>query len=135
MRIWGPSNASAAAAQVPRRAASGGFSLPEGESTPATGHATGLRTVGGIDALMALQGVEDPTERRRRAVKHGRNVLDLLDDLKLSFLAGSLDQSGYLRLKAAAAGLAEGTGDPRLDGVLAEIDLRAAVELAKAGIR
>jgi hypothetical protein len=31
--------------------------------------------VGGIDALMALQGVEDATERRRRSVKSGRNAL------------------------------------------------------------
>ena len=32
-------------------------------------------------------------------------------------------------------GLTEQTGDPGLDTVLGEIDLRVAVELAKAGIR
>jgi hypothetical protein len=35
----------------------------------------------------------------------------------------------------AAEGLGEQTGDPGLDQVLGEIDLRVAVELAKAGIR
>ena len=39
--------------------------------------------VGGIDALIALQGVEDQAERRRRSVKSGRNALDLLDELKV----------------------------------------------------
>ena len=39
-----------------------------------------------------------------------------------------------LRLKTAAADLKDGSGDEKLDQVLAEIDLRVAVELAKAGI-
>jgi hypothetical protein len=38
------------------------------------------------------------------------------------------------RLKAASAGLAEPTGDPGLDNVLAEIGLRVEVELAKVGM-
>ena len=37
-----------------------------------------LRTRGGINALIALQGVEDPVERRRRAIKRGRRALDAL---------------------------------------------------------
>jgi hypothetical protein len=39
-----------------------------------------------------------------------------------------------LRLKIAADGLAEETGDAGLDAVMREIDLRVAVELAKAGM-
>ncbi len=93
-----------------------------------------MRTLGGIDALIALQGIEDPLERRRRAVKHGRRALDALDEVKLGLLAGTLDQATMLRLKSVAAELASGSGDDRLDGVLAEIDLRVAVELAKAGL-
>jgi hypothetical protein len=82
-----------------------------------------------------LQGVEDPVERRRRAVKHGRRALDALDELKLGLLSGTLDQGTMLRLKAVAADLHDGgSGDDRLDAVLAEIDLRVAVELAKAGL-
>jgi hypothetical protein len=94
-----------------------------------------VRTIGGIDALIALQGVEDPTERRRRAVKHGRRALDALDELKLGLLAGTLDRATMLRLKSVTADLKDSSGDDKLDGVLAEIDLRVEVELAKAGIR
>ena len=84
---------------------------------------------------MALQGVEDPTERKKRAVAKGRNALDVLDALKLGMLDGSVDGSTIARLKVASEGLTEGTGDSGLDTVLGEIDLRVAVELAKAGIR
>jgi hypothetical protein len=93
-----------------------------------------LRTLGGIDALIALQGIEDPVERRRRAVRHGTRALDALDELKIGLLTGDIDQGVLLRLKAVAADLKDGSGDDRLDLVLSEIDLRVAVELAKAGL-
>jgi hypothetical protein len=93
-----------------------------------------LRTLGGIDALIALQGIEDPVERRRRAVKHGRRALDALDELKLGLLSGTLEPATLLQLKAIAADLKDGSGDEKLDQVLGDIDLRVAVELAKAGI-
>ena len=87
------------------------------------------------DALLALQGVETATERKKRAVAKGRNALDVLDRLKLGLLDGSLDQSTLARLKVAAEGLTEESGDSGLDAVLSAIDLRVAVELAKAGVQ
>lgn len=135
MRIEGTSRTAAAASPATARRASGGtFSLAQPETADAPSAAVALRTLGGIDALIALQGVEDPVERRRRAVKHGRRALDALDELKVGLLAGTLDQGTMLRLKSVAADLQDASGDGRLDQVLAEIDLRVAVELAKAGI-
>ncbi len=135
MRVTGP-NGTALASTPPatRRSAGGTFTLSDTNAPRANGAAVALRTLGGIDALIALQGVEDPVERRRRAVKHGRRALDALDDLKLGLLSGTLDQATLLRLKAVAAELKDGSGDEKLDLVLSEIDLRVAVELAKAGI-
>jgi hypothetical protein len=117
-----------------RRAASGSFSLSEGEAARTSTAATNLRSVSTVDALLALQGVDDFTERRKRAVAKGRNALDVLERLKLSLLDGSVEPSTLARLKVAADGLTETSGDPGLDGVMAEIDLRVAVELAKAGV-
>jgi hypothetical protein len=115
-----------------RRTGTSAFSIPEQDSGPTqTGSATALRTVGGIEALMALQGVDDPAERRRRSVARGRHALDALEDLKLGVLSGTLDGAALNRLKAAAVGLKEASGDRHLDGVLAEIELRVEVELAK----
>jgi Class II flagellar assembly regulator len=135
MRVYGPNGTSLAPAPpAPRRATGGTFSVSDGEAAQPLAASVALRTVGGIDALIALQGIEDPLERRRRVVKHGRRALDALDEVKLGLLSGTLDQATMLRLKSVAADLKEGSGDERLDSVLAEIDLRVEVELAKAGI-
>jgi hypothetical protein len=135
MRVYGPNGTSVAtAAPASRRTSGGTFALSTSEAPQAQAAAVALRTLGGIDALIALQGIEEPAERRRRAVKHGRRALDALDELKLGLLAGSLDQGTLLRLKSVAADLKDGSGDGGLDAVMAEIDLRVAVELAKAGI-
>jgi hypothetical protein len=135
MRVYGPNGAAlATASTAARRAPGGGFTLSEADAPQAQTPAMALRTLGGIDALIALQGVEDPVERRRRAVKQGRRALDALDELKLGLLAGNLDQATMLRLKSVAGDLKDSSGDERLDQVMAEIDLRVAVELAKAGI-
>lgn len=134
MRIFA-TNAAATAATAPsaRRAASGSFSVADPESPTSAGSAAALRTVGGIDALLALQGIGDATERRRRAVKGGRLALDALDELKIGLISGDLDPAMLQRLKSAAAGLQDASGEPGLDAVLAEIDLRIAVEIAKFG--
>jgi hypothetical protein len=50
------------------------------KSASATGAALGIQS---LDALMALQGVEDSAERRRRFAKRGSSALDLLDALKV----------------------------------------------------
>jgi hypothetical protein len=135
MRVNGPNGTALASAPViARRSAGGTFTVSEPNAPAAQNAAVALRTVGGIDALIALQGIEDPVERRRRAVTHGRRALDALDELKLGLLSGTLEPATLLRLKAVAADLGEGSGDERLDQVLREIDLRVAVELAKAGM-
>jgi hypothetical protein len=132
MRISG-SNATAqvANASAPRRAASGSFSVDEGTAPKSSAPAAALRTIGGIDALIALQGQDDPAERRRRAVKRGRTALDALDELKLEVLGGAPGPSTLQRLKSATAELRDSSGDERLDSVLAEIELRLEVEIAK----
>jgi hypothetical protein len=133
MRIQG-SNSTAlakAAGPAPRRAAAGGFSVAGQDAANTSTSTINLRSVGSIDALVALQGLDNPTERRKRAITRGRTALDVLDDLKLGLISGTLDQSTLLRLRAATADLREETGDRDLDRVLAEIELRLEVEIAK----
>jgi hypothetical protein len=132
MRIYGPgSTALARESHAPRRAASGTFRLDESESTRTANSAGAVRSLGGIEALVALQGIEDATERRRRAVSRGRRALDVLDEIKVGLLGGRLDPSLPGRLQALSADLQKGSGEPGLDNVLAEIDLRVQVEIAK----
>ena len=136
MRIQGTSATAASKSSAgTRRAAAGGFSVGEQDGARQPAGAGSLRAISTVDALLALQGVEDFTARKKRAVVKGRHALDALDSLKLGLLDGSVDQSTLARLKVAAEGLTEATGDPDLDAVMHAIDLRLAVELAKAGAR
>jgi hypothetical protein len=135
MQVYGTTAlASSTAAPVARRTAGGTFTVAS-EAAQTSVAAGSVRTLTGIDTLLALQGVEDPTERRRRAVKRARAALDALDELKLGLLSGDPSPATLRRLQAHMADIAHETGDPRLDGVLSEIALRVGVELAKAGIR
>ena len=136
MRIYGPNGTTIGApAGNARRTSSTGFSLPDDVTTASeTRSPTAPKAAAGIDALLALQGIEDdPTERRRRSVARGKGALDVLDDLKISLLAGKFDPATVGRLRQAASNLKSSSGDPGLDSVLSEIELRVEVELAKAG--
>jgi hypothetical protein len=124
-----------AAAPAERRATGSGFAVTEETAKRSTGAAGGPRAVGGIDALIALQGVEDPLERRKRGVKWGGVALDAVDELKRALLGGTLTTAMLAKLQAAAAHLKLGSGQADLDAVLAEIELRVEVEIAKMAPR
>lgn len=138
MRVQGP-NASAVAtptSKARRSTSAGGFALAADETAqPNAAGTAALRTVGGIDALIALQGEEGAAGRRRRAVARGRVALDALDELKLALLAGALEPAMLVRLKSAANELKTDLGEAGLDTVLAEIELRVEVEIAKLTAR
>lgn len=135
MRIYGPNGTTLGTpTSGSRRSGSSTFALPDTTTASDSRPVSAPKPSANIDALMALQGIEeDPTERRKRSVQRGRGALDVLDQLKLGLLSGSLDGATVARLRAAAADLKTSSGDPGLDAVLAEIELRVEVELAKAG--
>ena len=131
MRIVGPNATARLAASSAAKRSGSGFSVDEGEAPRTSQPVASLRTIGGIDALIALQGQDERTERRRRSVGRGRSALDVLDELKLELLAGAPGPSTLMRLKSITTDLRDESGDAKLDAVLAEIDLRVAVEIAK----
>ncbi len=135
MRIYGPNGTTLGTpAGNARRTSSGTFTLPDAGSTTETRATTAPKATANIDALLALQGIEeDPAERRKHSVQRGRGALDVLDELKLGLLSGNLNPAMVSRLRDAAANLKSSSGDPGLDAVLSEIELRVEVELAKAG--
>ena len=134
MRIYGPNGTTLGSpAGNARRTSSSSFALPDTIASPETRSTLAPKAAGSIDALLAMQGIEDPVERRKRSVARGRGALDVLDDLKIGLLSGNFDASTVTRLRDAAANLKSTSGDPGLDAVLSEIELRVEVELAKAG--
>jgi hypothetical protein len=115
--------------------AGAGFSLSGStgaQKSAATAQTSATFGMMGMDALLALQGEEDVlTGRRRRQMKRSHDILDALDDIKVSVLSGDLDDEALLRLQARIAEHREDIEDDRLQGVLNEIETRACVELAK----
>jgi hypothetical protein len=93
--------------------------------------ASGVAHVSSLEALMALQEVGGPLERRRRAVGRASQILDALDDLKLDLLEGRLSPGSLEALTRSVREQRALTDDPSLESVLDEIETRAAVELAK----
>ena len=92
---------------------------------------TGATNLGQVDALLALQEVSD--DASGRAQQRGEALLDRLDELRLAILAGRLRPDDLERLTRLVAEQRTAVDDPRLAGILDEIELRAAVELAKLG--
>src|ERR1700709_1706012 len=121
MRIYGPNGTTLGpGAGTARRTSSSGFALPDTVSTPETRSATAPKAAGNIDALLAMQGIEDPAERRKRSVQRGRGALDVLDDLKIGLLSGNFDASTVTRLGEAASNLKSTSGHPGAAPVLSE---------------
>jgi len=114
------------------RGGSSSFSVPQesGQTSQAqqTSHSAGLSDV---TSLLALQGVEDPLHgKRRKAIRKGNRMLDLLEDVRLGLLSGNLSVSILHQLERLTE-MAESSGDARIDALVEEIGLRAQVELAK----
>jgi len=134
MRIDGPRPP--APASGPRRAdgTAGGFAPSAPTASGRAAAASGPAPAPSIAALMALQGVEgdvlDAPQRRRRQIDRAGRTLDTLDRLALGLLDGRAPGGLRAELAALRTGL-ERTGDPGLDDLLLEVDIRAAVELAK----
>lgn len=111
---------------------SSAFSASEGESTQASSATVGGAMVGGLDALLALQAVEDPLAERKRTIQHGHDLLDTLDRLKADLLGGRVSPDRLLRLMDMIGRRKPGN-DQDLEALLDDIELRARVELAKLG--
>ncbi|MCC7265894.1 MAG: flagellar assembly protein FliX [Caulobacteraceae bacterium] len=128
----------AASAGAPRPAPAGGFKVSGTGSAAGvaqTARAAGMAGVVSVDALLALQDVGGPLERRRRQVRRSSRLLDRLDEIKLALLEGRMTRDAVLSLKPALREQREAVGEAPLQLVLDEIETRAAVELAKLETR
>jgi hypothetical protein len=131
MRIDPRFSALPLASATPRRGVAGKeFSLDEAGTTR-RGGAAASAPLSTLDALLAVQGEGDPKERRRRSLKRGHDLLASLDRLKAAILAGRISSGQLQQLAAQVAARDGSSGDPGLDEVLAHIELRAKVEMAK----
>lgn len=139
IRIDGPGRTGGIQGGQPTRRAEGTgatFTLP-GETrapavAPSLGGPTALTDVGALLALQGLVPAEEERERRRKAVRRGLDLLDVLDQVKIDLLGGGVASDRLERI-VAILGQRRPSGDDRLDALVEEVELRARVELAKFG--
>jgi hypothetical protein len=115
------------------RVSAGQFRVP--------GEPAGVRTAPGpgstaalasLQTMLAVQEVApELAERRQRAVRRGEALLAALSDLQLALLGAGDDAACLARLRSALSDEAPVAMEPELADVLAAIEVRAAVELAK----
>ena len=85
-----------------------------------------------LSSLLAAQEVADePKNGRKSAVDRAELLLDKLDQLRHGLLMGRVSGGQLTDLMNTVRGRQEQFVDPRIREVLDEIELRAAVELAK----
>lgn len=84
-----------------------------------------------LTGLLAVQEVSDDREKHRRARARGELILSRLEDLRLGLLSGAIPRGKLNELLTTVRGSREQVSDPRLREILDEIELRAAVEVAK----
>jgi len=112
-------------------AAAGTFA-PETQSEPrAGGGVSSSVSIASVGALIALQEVPSATTGRAKAARRGRDMLDLLDEVRDGLLSGHVARATLQRLLMLVNIRREEFADPGLAAVLDDIELRARVELAK----
>lgn len=115
------------------KAGSGPAFVPVGEQGAArVSTAAPVMPAAGLDAILALQAVGDFTESRRKAVKRGSTLLDLLEGMKADLLVGRVS-ADRLDAMIQQLGAMRERVEPGLDALIDDIELRVRVELAKLG--
>lgn len=134
MRVGGPSRA---APKAPARRASrtapasdDGFDAYV-QSAQSVSAPVPVAPVNSVNAVLGAQEVDDATARRRRAVRRADEMLGQLDHIRHALLIGALPLRTLRDLEDMCVRARDEVDDPDLKAALDEIELRAAVELAK----
>lgn len=101
----------------------------EAASTSATSQ---VAATSSLSALLSVQEVGD--EGRKKVMVYGQFLLDDLEEVRLKILSGELSKEQLERLKKSLQQRKNQnleTTDPHLHAIIEEIEMRAAIELAK----
>lgn len=116
-------------------AAGGGaeFAKALGESQGGQSHVSMALSVNSLSVVLAVQETPDAAKgkARQRARDRGLKMLDYLEEIRLGLLMGAIPKDRLEQLAQMVRAKREQVDDPKLTAILDEIELRAAVELAK----
>jgi hypothetical protein len=101
------------------------------EGTEETGAAGEAQAASGVNSFLFMQEVSDEQIANRKAYQQGKQAISVLEQLHRDLLMGTVPETTLRRLKDIVNKPQETFTDPHLKQMLDEIELRAAVELAK----
>ncbi len=107
------------------------FAVTDPDSSGEAPPIAGAGPVTAVGALLSVQEVPDATSGSTRSVRRGIDLLDILDQVRMGLLLGTIPILQLQRLVDNLKQRREGVLDPGLEETLREIETRAAVELAK----
>ncbi|MCC6598366.1 MAG: flagellar assembly protein FliX [Alphaproteobacteria bacterium] len=115
---------------------SGGFGDFVAPETQAASSPQATQSIARLDALLAVQGAEDPAARaaKKRMRHRASDILNELEKIRLAMLGGTLTVGHMIDVADVVASHREKIYDPGLTAIMDEVDLRAQVELAKMRI-
>lgn len=89
-----------------------------------------MQPVAAIDSILAIQEV-DQKQNQKNAVARSREMLTLLEEIRIGLLSGHIPENKVHKLSELADEERQAFEDKGLNNVLDEVNLRAQVELAK----
>lgn len=107
------------------------LSAAETDTADGTGKLSGVAAPSSLSGMLALQEVSDEEIRRKKIIKHGNEMLDSLEQLRRRLLLGTLPMQTLRDLNQQLSLQRQQIADPKLLAIMDDIELRAAVELAK----
>lgn len=93
--------------------------------------ASGTAPLAALSSLLAIQEAPDSLTGKKRAILHGDTLLDELKELQVGLMQGWVSEDTLQNLSNMLGSQRPVIDDPELNQVLDDIELRAAVELAK----
>ncbi len=109
--------------------------IPGGEAEVSAPSVSGATQIGSVEALLAIQGVSDPTHQQKGPVfRRAEALIDHLERMRDGILAGVIPRPQLEDLVSRLAERRPQEKDPLLLALLDEIELRAKVELAKLSV-
>lgn len=94
---------------------------------------SGMSGIAVTDAIFAAQMADDVEERERKKkqIKRGFTLLDKLEEIRQALLGGYISVDRLIEISRFVKEQGTTGSDPRLNEIIAEIELRVEVELAK----
>ncbi len=139
MRISDP-NPIKTAAEIRRRARAGASSSASfadmldavsSDNAQSTGSLSDVSAPADVSMMLALQEISDEEVNRKKLVSKGKELLDELDKLRQQLLIGGVPLATLKNLGRQLQSQRASVTDPALLSLMDDIELRAAVELAK----